>query len=100
MDLTNREIALLIWLVVLIAGACSIRTLRKSIPVISKVLFMGPIVRVLSFALLYAAMCVFILERAGVWQLSNCKTTVLWILTIVALILRDFKRLMEERLFF
>lgn len=100
MELTNREIATLIWLGIFIAWACSIPALRGGIPVIIKLMFRGPIARVLMCAVVYVVLCVLALKRLGLWELENSKTTLLWVLSFAALSVLDFKRLMEERLFF
>jgi hypothetical protein len=100
MDLTNREIATLIWLAAAFAWACSNHTLRGAFGPLVKAMFTGPIVTVLASALAYIALCIFALERLGFWKLENSKTTLLWVLSFAILSVLDFKRLLEDRLFF
>jgi hypothetical protein len=100
MDLTNREIATLIWLAIFIAGACSIRTVRQGLGVVFRILFGRPILGVLISALFYITLCIFALERLGLWEFENAKTTLFWGFSFAFLSVLDFKRLMEDRMFF
>jgi hypothetical protein len=100
MELTNREIASLAWLAIFIAWACTIPAFRHGMPVVIKLMFRGPIARVLVLALIYIALWIFALERLNLWEVENSKTTLLWVFTFAILSVLDFNRLMQERLFF
>lgn len=100
MDLTNREIATLIWLAIFIAGACAIPTVRQGLGVVFRILFGRPILGVLISAFFYIAVCIFALAGLNLWELENVKTTLFWVFSFAFLSVIDFKRLMEDRMFF
>lgn len=79
MEFTSREIAVAIWLgiglifVVRVAGKSLLQLLRA---------LMHPIIlTVIGAALAYVGLCVAVLAHFGFWEISNLKTTVLWVVT-------------------
>jgi hypothetical protein len=100
MELTNREIATLIWLGLAIGTACLNRTLRGGLGAILRILFTRPIRRVLAAALFYVVLCAVLLAQLPVWRPENLKATLIWIMTFGIVTIFEYKRLLEERLFF
>lgn len=81
MTLNNREIAILLWLIVAL-----LFTLRKGInqdiatsfAALVKSFFHVKIQIIIWGGIVWAFLCVALLEEAGIWTLSNLKTTLTW----------------------
>ena len=99
MGLSNREIASLIWLAIFIVFAARYEPVRSAALVVLKVLFVGPLVRLLGGAFIYTALCVAALAYVGIWTPANLKTTLLWSVMFALMTIVDLKRISEERLF-
>jgi hypothetical protein len=100
MEFSNREIASLVWLMLLVGAGCCNTSIRGGMGAVVRVLFAGPIVRVITAALIYVAGCVAILAHLGIWTPANLKTTMLWAASFALLTMFDLRRLQEDKLFF
>jgi hypothetical protein len=81
MDLNTRELALLIWLGICLVGMLLAKTVRPALLNVLRTLMHRKIVDAIGLAVLYTAGCVWVLERAGIWEWRNLKTVVLWFVT-------------------
>jgi hypothetical protein len=76
--LNNREIAVAIWLFIVLLWALSKSSVRQSIPGLFKALFVKSIIVPLTIMLLYILLMVMIFKIVGFWDTSAIKDTILW----------------------
>lgn len=81
MELSNRELASLVWLTLLICIALVSRDVREAAWVVVEATFQRLIVTVVGLLAIYTVACVAILARQGLWTVTNLKTTLLWFVT-------------------
>lgn len=103
MELSNREWAYILWVMAFIGYALIKDKKRQLIESIGNILraFCEPkIIIVLFFALIWITFCVSLLHYASAWQLTNIKTTLLWIVTFAFVTLFDISRISEDEIYF
>jgi hypothetical protein len=93
MELNSREIALLVWISLVLAALLLSRTIRPSLLGVFRALLHPKIVYVLCAAGSYAAACVWALHNLGLWEWRSLKTAILWFLTTAFVVMADTKRL-------
>jgi len=79
--LNNREISILIWLVLIICWAVSIRSVRKGFRGILKAALHWKIVSCVLSLLVYVSIIAFSLDGWQLWGFENLKATILWTCT-------------------
>jgi len=79
--LNNREMAIAIWLAVLLAWVLSHRGTRESIPGLLKAAFHWKLTACWIAVALYALLAALSLEGWGLWSVDNLKATLLWVVT-------------------
>lgn len=100
MDFSNREIATLIWLAVLILWAMRNQQVRSSFANLARV-FLQPLILVpLALAALYISGWITIFERVQIWTPANLKTTILWAISFAFATMLDINRVSGDRTFF
>jgi hypothetical protein len=80
MNLTNREVAALLWSTVFAAWALSVPSVRAGIGPVLRLMLSPAISTTLSLMLAYVGAIVFGLHRIGLWSLSDTKDTILWLI--------------------
>ncbi|MGE8504507.1 MAG: hypothetical protein ACN6P1_19995 [Pseudomonas sp.] len=81
MILNNREIAILFWLAIALLFAFRKginKDVTKSFTALIKSFFHIKIQTIIWGGIAWASLCVVLLEEAGIWTLSNLKTTLVW----------------------
>ena len=103
MELNNREISSLIWLVVFLSFLLW-KSRWKSLNEVFKnllVAFFNPKIQVvLLWGILWIILCVQIFRSLGAWDFANLKTTWLWGTSYAFVALMGAPRVTEERLYF
>ncbi len=95
-DLNNREIAILVWVLVLV-GAFSLNAeVRKSFAGVIRALFQRLILIAIGTVLLWTGLCVAVLATFGLWELSNLKTTMMWMTTYALVTLFSINSIAEK----
>lgn len=78
----NRELALLIWLVILVIGLITYRQTRKSSWNLLRSVFQPKLTAIYAVILVYTIGVVFLLHKFHLWDRSQLKNTILWFLTV------------------
>lgn len=76
--LNNREIATAIWLMIALIWMLSISNIRHSVPNLLKTFLHKKIILPFIFMLLYIFLMIIIFAKAGFWNLSAAKDTIIW----------------------
>lgn len=76
---STREVALFIWILVLLFWGCKSKDLRRSIINVIKAFFVKKIIFVYSSLLLYILFIIFILSQIELWDFSMLKDTFMWV---------------------
>jgi hypothetical protein len=79
---TNREIALGIWVIVFIISLLSIKSLRFSLGRVVNSFFAWKLVAINISATIYVAGVSYLLFSLNLWDVSQLKNTILWLLTV------------------
>lgn len=80
-SISDREIALAIWLAVIVAVVVINKSTRDSLGAVIVGLAQPAITIPLLIAALYATAEIFLLSHMGWWSIANLKTTILWLVT-------------------
>ncbi len=96
MELNSREIAILIWLGLVLAYSMRSGEVRRSLLGLVKAFLQHKILLSLGGAALYSAACVWLLWQVGLWEWANLKTTLLWGLTFAFVTMMDVAKLETE----
>lgn len=80
MPISNRELAVAIWMVPVLILALSSKNSRHSVVQVGKLLFRPPILHILTSKGLYTVGVVVALRHAHLWTVDLAKDTVLWFL--------------------
>jgi hypothetical protein len=82
MDIFNsRELALLIWIFIGLILLLIKKSFRKSLGKLLTVLFARKLVAIYCWVIFYTALVVYLLFRFNLWEYSQLKNTVVWLLT-------------------
>ena len=88
MELNSREVATLFWVAVILS-CILIKGINKdistSLEAVLKSFLHKKIQIIIWGGMIWASLCVFLLEEAGIWTVSNLKTTVIWCCTFAFL---------------
>jgi hypothetical protein len=76
--LNNREISVVIWLLIVFLWALSVSSVRQSIFGLFKAFFVKIIIVPFAVMLLYVLLTVLIFKKVGFWDISALKDTILW----------------------
>jgi hypothetical protein len=99
MDLSNRDVAFLVWLSAAVAALLVWRPGREGILSIVRALWGKLLVLVVVFAV-YMAWVVLVAQRVGIWNTGLLKDTFLWLLVPGMVLLFGFTRAYEERRYY
>lgn len=75
---SNREIALFVWIFILIVAMSISKSIRKSMGRVLKIFFSKTILTTFALFILYASIVVFGLQKIGFWDWSLLKDTIFW----------------------
>lgn len=100
MEFTNRELATLIWLGVIIAASLIFRQVRPSALGVLRAFFQPKLMTVFGLAGFYVAACAWLLATFDVWEWSNLKTTIWWGVTTAFVSMFDLNRIDEDKTYF
>lgn len=100
MDLTNREIATLIWLGGFVFSVFAWRKTRSGALGVVRALFQRTLLAVFGLACIYVVACVWLLSALDVWTWANLKTTIVWAVTVGFVSMFDLNRIDEDRTYF
>jgi hypothetical protein len=99
MELNNREISTLIWVGIALFLSLLKPQGRIALANVFTAFARPLIIRVLSIAGLWVGLCVFLMQRYGVWEWSNLKTTALWVMTFAFVTMFDVDKLGKPKFY-
>jgi len=99
-ELTNREISLLVWLLVLLAFVWAKRDLRQSFNQVLKAIFLTRIGVALLAMILYVALIVLGSYAVGLWHLWMLKDTLFWLFGSGVILLFNIDKAAKEERYF
>lgn len=97
---SNREIALGLWALVVLAWVTSRLETRISLVDVLKALFVHRLLVALAVMTGYIGLIVYSLREVGLWELSQVKNTVYWAVSIAAISLFRLHNISNESSFF
>lgn len=100
MELNNREIASLIWLLVAVLAAALKKDVRGAFGGVLRAFLAPKILLSLAIAALWIGACVWLLAMSAVWNWSNLKTTLVWVITFAFVTVMDVSRISEDDTYF
>lgn len=89
METNNRELALLIWIVVFLTWVVTRPQVRRAILPLLKAALQLKLSIIYGVMAAYTALIVYLLYRNGLWDSSQFKNTILWFLTVGLFSLKD-----------
>jgi hypothetical protein len=99
-QLSNREIATLVWLLIFAVWAFSYAKVRQSFVHVLKAFCAPQILISLAVAFTYIAASIFLLSAVGIWEWASLKTSVLWGMTFAFVAMFDINRITEDSMYF
>src|SRR6266568_782465 len=99
-ELTNRDIALLVWLGVLLIGALVYRPAREGLGSILKLLLFSKLGVGLLALLAYEALVVSVFYRLGLWHWWMLKDALFWLFGSAAILFFNTTKATEEKHYF
>ena len=96
----TREIAIILWLFVLIIWILFQKNIRKSLFGVLKSLFQIKILSVIIAAIVYTGLAVLVLAKIGIWDWSLLKDTIYWFLAVAFVLLMNTNKVNQEKGFF
>lgn len=99
-ELTNRDIALLVWLGVLLIGALIYRPSREGIGSILKHLLFSKLGVALLVLIAYEALIVFIFDKVGLWHWWMLKDALFWLFGPAVIVFFNAANATEEKHYF
>ena len=100
MEFNNREIATFIWMGAIAVFCAFFPNMRTAFWGLAKSFFKKFIILTLTIAALWIAGCVWVLQRIGIWQWDNLKTTIIWAVTFAFVTMFSVTRITEDKTFF
>lgn len=100
MNLNNRELALLIWLMLFIVIFHWKLKNREALYGIWRALTQRKILYLLTVLALYLVACVWLLSVIDWWKLSNLKTTIVWIIVFIFVTIFNFNKIESDKSYF
>ncbi len=100
MEINNRELAIFIWLMVLVGTMATKANFRQALCGVVSSFFVPPILWSIALAAIYIILEVTVLATIGIWQWPNLKTTLLWAASFAILTMFDINRVSEDDMFF
>jgi hypothetical protein len=101
MDLSNREVAWLVWLAL---GTTFLSWKTSFLPLLVALLKQTSkahkLLLLLGVMIFYVLGCVFLLNKAGLWTIEQLKASLIWFITFAVVAIFDAVRIDEERHFF
>lgn len=98
-NLSNREAAIAIWLLIGLIWAFTQKKIRKSLLFVIKSFFAWKL-SISYFAMLsYIAMLLFILHLVGIWNMAHITTTILWVICVGFVMLFENSKANNESFF-
>lgn len=93
MELNNREIATLIWGGLAVCFFALKPRVRSAMGGVIGALFQPILLKALGTATLWIGLCVFLMERQGLWGWDNLKTTIVWAVTFAFVTMFDVAKI-------
>jgi len=97
---SNREIAVTLWVMAFLSWGVYNKDMRASFIDIIKTFFVKQIVISILLMFIYVALITLFLNVVGLWDISQFKNTVLWCLTVAAVMMFRAITLSEHKNFF
>lgn len=99
-QLSNREIALLIWLVIFLVALVAYRPARESLRPLLELIFFSKITVSLIAMLVYVALVIVAFAKVGLWHLWMVKDTLFWLFGTAIILLGNTTKTAEEEHYF
>ena len=99
-NLDNREIAVGFWLVVALALVFRKSKVRRSFASVGRALLAKPILIGITLMIVYVTVEVTVLSLLGIWALSQLKATIIWGVTVAAIMLFSVNKVHQDERFF
>jgi len=96
----NRELAVFIWMVLLLGVAFTSSGVRRSAIRLIRALAQAKVLISVVLMLAYLCLVVIILRAVGYWTLPLFKDTIMWALVVASVVFLNMTRAMEDREFF
>lgn len=100
MDFNNREIATLVWSVIVVAAVFVNAPVRSAVRAMLRAMAHRALLLIFAVAALYVAACVAFLAWWEIWTVDNIKSTAAWLLAFVPATLFNANRIDEDRTYF
>jgi hypothetical protein len=100
---SNREIALIIWMVIIgafLAFSPKLRDVRPAFKGVLKAFFVWKLQSVVLLMLGYIAIVVYWLSEVGIWDIDQLKNTIVWTLTVAAISVFRIETIKKDKDFF
>lgn len=97
---SNRELATIIWVIIILSLALTKKSLRVSIGTVLTAFLEKKILTVVLAALIYSAVAIFILYKLELWQLSFLKDSLYWYFMTAIVILFNLNDTSENKNYF
>lgn len=97
---SNRELAIIIWIVCLLIFAMFHPKIRPSFVNVVRKFFVKPILISITWMLCYVCIIVFILCRLGLYESSQIKDTVIWTITVAVASLANINSISADENYF
>lgn len=96
-DLENRELATLIYLVIIIAGVMMWGKSRQHLGPLLNAFFSPALTKIWAAMTAYTIACVFLLHVLHGWEWKNLKTTLVWWITFGFASIGEAQKISDER---
>ncbi|HCT9233417.1 TPA: hypothetical protein OUC02_005034 [Escherichia coli] len=100
MNLDNRELALIIWLMLFIVFFHLKLKSREALYGIWHALTQRKMLYLLAALASYVVACVWLLSAFGWWKLSNLKATLVWTISFIFITIFNFNKIESEKSYF
>ena len=98
-NLSNREAAIAIWLLVGLIWALTQNKIRKSLLLVIKSFFAWQLTISYLVMFSYIAIMLLVLHAVGIWSVAHITTTILWIIGVGFVMLFEYSKANDESFF-
>ena len=96
----NREIAIILWLLIFLVWALFHKKIRASLFSVLKILTSVRFILLIILMLLYVSLMIYLFRKIGLWDGSMIKDTTLWFFGVAFIMLINWNKATEEEHYF
>jgi hypothetical protein len=97
---SNREIAIIIWLIIFLIWGLSKRDVRKSFFSVLKAFSAKPIITATLLMVAYISLMVAAFYKIGLWDATKIKDTIIWSVTVAFVMLVNINKTRDDEYYF